>query len=330
MGYLVIGVFGNWGRTSFPTTYHQPPTIPQHFFVFSRLIMTDVSVKRRFRTSSVTIVISISLVLIMLGLLSMLILKARDLSNHVKENIKITAFINEDESETEVIKLKKSIDAEAWCKSSEFVTKDEAAKRLQDDLGEDFVKTLGYNPLQPSIEIFVNADHADSASIAAIASDLREDTRISEVYYQEDIVNAVNNRMGSISLAILIFSGALLFVAVGLIFNTIRLAIYSQRFLIRTMNLVGATQSFIRRPFVSKGILNGIIGAIIAIIVTTAIVLSLDQYFRDLDLVGVADIQTLAILCVLQIALGIIITWISTALAVRKFLRQGTDALYSK
>lgn len=292
--------------------------------------MTDVAVKRRFRSSSVTIVISISLVLIMLGLLSMLVLKARDLSNHVKENIKITAFIDEEVSEMEVIKLKKSIEAETWKKSTEFVTKEEAAKRLQDDLGEDFVKTLGYNPLQPSIEIYVKAEFADSASIADIAAQLRDDTRISEVYYQEDIVNAVNDRMGSISLAILIFSGALLFVAVGLIFNTIRLAIYSQRFLIRTMNLVGATQRFIRRPFLVKGMLNGIIGAIIAIIVTTGIVLALDKSFRDLDLVGVADIQTLAILCVLQILLGIIITSISTALAVRKYLHQGTDALYSK
>lgn len=292
--------------------------------------MTDVSVKRRFRTSSVTIVISISLVLIMLGLLSMLVLKARDLSNHVKENIKITAFLDDEAAEMEVIKLKKSIDAEIWCKSSEIVSKDEAAKRLQEDLGEDFVKTLGYNPLQSSIEIFVKADHADSTSIADIASDLREDSRVADVYYQQDIVTAVNDRMGSVSLAILAFSAALLFVAVGLIFNTIRLAIYSQRFLIRTMNLVGATQTFIRRPFVAKGILNGIIGAIIAIIVTTGIVLALDKNFRDLDLVGVADIQSLAILCVLQILLGIIITWISTALAVRKFLRQGTDALYSK
>lgn len=292
--------------------------------------MSDTAVKRRYRTSSVTIVISISLVLFMLGLLSMLLLKANEISRHVKENIRITAFLDENLSEMDVIALQKSIDAEPWRLSTEFVTKDEAAKRLQEDLGEDFVKTLGYNPLQPSIEINVKAEYADSASIAGIATDLREDSRISEVYYQEDIVNAVNDRTGTISLAILVFSAALLFVAVGLIFNTIRLAIYSQRFLIRTMDLVGATQAFIRRPFVVRGIINGIIGAVIAIVVTTGVVLALDKYFRDLDLVGVADIRTLAILCLLQIVLGIVITWVSTSLAVRKYLRQGTDALYSK
>jgi cell division transport system permease protein len=114
-----------------------------------------------------------------------------------------------------------------------------------------------------------------------------------------------------------------------LIFNTIRLSIYSQRFLIRTMDLVGATQAFIRRPFVTRGIINGIIGALIAIIITTAIILAIDKNFIELNLVKLADVKTLAILCVFQVLLGILITWISTALAVRKFLRQGTDALYS-
>lgn len=292
--------------------------------------MTDVSIKRRFRTSSVTIVISIALVLVMLGLLSVLVLKARDVSNYVKENIRITAFLKEDVKDVDVIALQKSIDAEPWRLSTEFISKDQAAKLMQEELGEDFIKTLGSNPLPPSIEIHLKADYADSATISGIVADLHDDSRIADVYYQQDMVSAVNNRMGSVSLVILLFSGALLFVAVGLIFNTIRLAIYSQRFLIRTMNLVGATQRFIRRPFVWRGILNGIIGAAIAIVITTVIVLAIDKNFRELDLIKVADIQTLAILCVLQIALGIIITWISTALAVRRFLRQGTDALYSK
>lgn len=292
--------------------------------------MSDVSVKRSFRTSSVTIVVSIALVLIMLGLLSVLVLKARDVSNYVKENIRITAFLNDDVKDVDVIALQKSIDAEPWRLSTEYVTKDEAARRMKEDLGEDFIKTLGSNPLPSSIEIRVKAEFADSATISDIVRQLNDDSRVDDVYYQKDMVSAVNDRMGSISLVILIFSAALLFVAVGLIFNTIRLAIYSQRFLIRTMDLVGATQRFIRRPFVTKGIINGLIGAVIAMVVTTVIVISIDKNFRELDLIKLADLKTLAILCVLQVALGIIITWISTALAVRKFLRQGTDALYSK
>jgi cell division transport system permease protein len=291
--------------------------------------MSDVSVRRRFRTSSVTIVVSISLVLVMLGLLAVLILKAKDASDHVKENIKITAFLDQDAKDVDVFALQKSIDAEPWRRSTEFVSKEVAAKKTQEALGEDFVRTLGFNPLQPSIEIYLRAEYANTDSIKWIEQSLREDSRIKDVYYQKDLVSAVNERSGTISLVILVFSGALLFIAVGLIFNTIRLSIYSQRFLIRTMNLVGATQSFIRRPFVTRGIINGIIGAVIAIVITTGIVLAADKYFRDLDLIQLADVQTLAILCGLQIMLGIIITWISTALAVRKFLRQGTDALYA-
>lgn len=291
--------------------------------------MSDVSVRRRFRTSSVTIVVSISLVLVMLGLLAVLVLKAKDAADYVKENIKITAFLDQDAKDVDVFALQKSIDAEPWRRSTEFVSKEVAAKQLQDDLGEDFVRTLGFNPLQPSIEIYLRAEYANTDSIKWIEQSLREDSRIKDVYYQKDMVSAVNERTGTISLVILVFSGALLFIAVGLIFNTIRLSIYSQRFLIRTMNLVGATQAFIRRPFVTKGIINGIIGAVIAIVITTGIVLAADKYFKDLHLIELADLQTLAILCALQIMLGIVITWISTALAVRKFLRQGTDALYA-
>lgn len=292
--------------------------------------MSDSKIRRRSGGSNLTIVISISLVLVMLGILSVLILKAKMVADYVKENINITVFLDENSKDVDVLALQKSIDAEPYRRSTVYVSREEAAKKLTEDLGEDFIKTLGYNPLQPSIEIYLNADYANNDSIAWIEQQLREDSRIRDVMYQKDMIAAMNERMGSISLIILIFSGALLVVAVGLIFNTIRLSIYAQRFLIRTMNLVGATQSFIRRPFVWKGIRNGIIGALIAIVITVGIVLLLDRYFHDLKLIQVADVETLGILCALQIILGILITWLSTALAVRKFLRQSTDALYSQ
>ncbi len=292
--------------------------------------MSDSKIRRRSGGSNVTIVISISLVLVMLGILSVLILKAKMVADYVKENINITVFLDENSKDVDVLALQKSIDAEPYRRSTVYVSREEAAKKLTEDLGEDFIKTLGYNPLQPSIEIYLNAEYANNDSIAWIEQQLREDSRIRDVMYQKDMIAAMNERMGSISLIILIFSGALLVVAVGLIFNTIRLSIYAQRFLIRTMNLVGATQSFIRRPFVWKGIRNGIIGALIAIVITVGIVLLLDRYFHDLKLIQVADVETLGILCALQILLGILITWLSTALAVRKFLRQSTDALYSQ
>jgi cell division transport system permease protein len=291
--------------------------------------------RRRSSGSNLTIIISISLVLVMLGLLSVLLLKADQLKRYVSESVNITVFMDENAKDIDIKALQKSIDVKPWRRSTVSVSKEEAAKKLTEDLGEDFIKTLGYNPLQPSIEIYLNAEYVNNDSISGvdgkggIEKELREDSRVKDVVYQKDMIGVMNERMGSISLVILIFSGALLVVAIGLIFNTIRLAIYSQRFLIRTMNLVGATQAFIRRPFVWRGIRNGIIGAIIAILITVGIVLLIDQNFRDLKLIEVADVETLGILCGIQIMLGILIAWISASLAVRKFLRQSTDALYT-
>lgn len=291
--------------------------------------MSDSAPRRRSAGSNVTIIISISLVLVMLGLLSVLLLKAEQVARYVSESVNITVFLDENAKDVDIKALQKSIDVEPWRRSTISVSKEEAAKKLTEELGEDFIKTLGYNPLQPSIEIYLNHQYVNNDSIAWIEQQLREDSRIKDVVYQKDMISVMNERMGTISLVILIFSGALLVVAIGLIFNTIRLAIYSQRFLIRTMNLVGATQSFIRRPFVYRGIRNGIIGAIIAILITVGIVLVIDQYFRGLKLIEVADVETLGILCAIQILLGILIAWCSASLAVRKFLRQSTDALYT-
>jgi len=285
--------------------------------------------RRHSSGSNLTIIISISLVLVMLGLLSVLLLKADQVARYVSESVNITVFMDENAKDVDIKALQKSIDVEPWRRSTVSVSKEEAAKKLTEDLGEDFIKTLGYNPLQPSIEIYLNYQYVNNDSIAWIEKQLREDSRVKDVVYQKDMIGAMNERMGSISLVILIFSGALLVVAIGLIFNTIRLAIYSQRFLIRTMNLVGATQAFIRRPFVWRGVRNGIIGAIIAILITVGIVLVIDHNFRDLKLIEVADVETLGILCGIQIMLGIMIAWFSASLAVRKFLRQSTDALYT-
>lgn len=291
--------------------------------------MSDSTPRRRSSGSNLTIIISISLVLVMLGLLSVLLLKADQVARYVSESVNITVFMDENAKDVDIKALQKSIDVEPWRRSSVSVSKEEAAKKLTEELGEDFIKTLGYNPLQPSIEIYLNYQYVNNDSIAWIEQQLREDSRVKDVVYQKDMIGAMNERMGSISLVILIFSGALLVVAIGLIFNTIRLAIYSQRFLIRTMNLVGATQAFIRRPFVWRGIRNGIMGAIIAILITVGIVLVIDHNFRDLKLIEVADVETLGILCAIQILLGIMIAWFSASLAVRKFLRQSTDALYT-
>jgi len=280
------------------------------------------------RSSAFTIVISISLVLTMLGVLCLIVLNARTLSNYAKENILVTVFLDENAKEADIIALQKSIDASPYRHSSVYVTKEEAAKRLQEDIGEDFIKTLGFNPLEPSIEVYLKAEYANNDSLAWIEKELREDAKVKDVHYQKRFVSAMNENIRDWSIGLLIFSGLLLIIAVALINNTIRLAIYSKRFLIRTMNLVGATQRFIRRPFVLSGIRNGIFGAILAIGFLSGLIYLLDKIAPELHLLEVTDLKTLAILFGMVVALGILITWISTWLAVRKYLRQDIDALY--
>ncbi|MFN8714989.1 MAG: cell division protein FtsX [Bacteroidota bacterium] len=284
--------------------------------------------RNRFRTASATIVISISLALIMLGLLGAMMLKARSVSDYVRENVSVMVLLDRDAREADIIELQKTIDRAPWRKNTLYISRDEAAEIMKKELGEDFIATLGENPLQPTIEINLRAAWANADSLKFIEQELRADSRIKDVIYQKDLVGELNNRMGSLGVVASIVSAALLFIAIVIIFITIRLAIYSQRFLIRTMDLVGATQRFIRRPFVWRGLVNGVAGALLAIAATTGVILALDRNFRDLQLVQLGDVQTLALLALLQLLLGIGITWFSTVMAVRKYLRQSADALY--
>ena len=298
--------------------FRRKPFVPVAFHPF----------RNRFRTASATIVISISLALIMLGLLGAMMLKARSVSDYVRENVSVMVLLDRDAREADIIELQKTIDRAPWRKNTLYISRDEAAEIMKKELGEDFIATLGENPLQPTIEINLRAAWANADSLKFIEQELRADSRIKDVIYQKDLVGELNNRMGSLGVVASIVSAALLFIAIVIIFITIRLAIYSQRFLIRTMDLVGATQRFIRRPFVWRGFVNGVAGALLAIAATTGVILALDRNFRDLQLVQLGDVQTLALLALLQLLLGIGITWFSTVMAVRKYLRQSADALY--
>jgi cell division transport system permease protein len=282
--------------------------------------------KRKLVGSSITTVVSLSLVLFMLGLLGIIILNTRKLSDNLKENIGIQIILNENAKEVDIQHLTKTLDVSTFVKSTEFITKEDAAKRLQDDLGEDFVDFLGYNPLLPSINVHVKAAYANSDSLSMIEKQLLDSKLVKEVIYQKSLVNMINENVKKISLVILIFSGLLMIIALALINNTIRLSIYSKRFIIKTMQLVGATQSFVRRPFVLKGIKHGIYGATIAILMLIGVLYFAQKQLPEL--VELQDEKMLVTLFVLVIILGIIISWISTSLAVRKYLRLKSDDLH--
>ena len=249
------------------------------------------------------------------------------LSIYVKENIHFKVILSEDLREVDIFRIQKALDARKYVKETKYVTKEEAAVELQESLGEDFLSTLGYNPLLPTIEVNFYASYTNADSIAVIEGDLKEFDGIKEVYYQKNLIQAVNENVRKISLFILFFSAFLFLIALTLINTTIRLSVYSKRFIIRTMQLVGATPGYIRRPFLLKGVLQGFISALIAIALLTTIV-----YFAQDQVEGVvqlSDIELLVVLFAIIIFLGIILNWISTYFAVTKYIRLKTDKLYT-
>jgi cell division transport system permease protein len=283
--------------------------------------------QRRIATSYVTTIISITLVLFLLGFLGMIILHAKKLSDYVKENIGFSIMIREGVKESGIFEIKKRLDAAGYVKSSEYVTRERAADKLQDELGEDFIGFLGYNPLLPSIELRIKAPYANSDSLAKIETRLMAIPEVKEVFYQKSLVDIINQNLEKISLILLGFTGVLLFIAIVLINNTIRLMVYSKRFLIRSMQLVGATEGFIRKPILIRSLSHGFISSLIAIgMLVLVTFFAVDQMPELLEL---EDPLILGALVIAIISLGVLLSWTSTWLAVRKYLRISTDLLYA-
>ncbi len=288
--------------------------------------LTDKFALRRVRTSFITSVISISLVLFMLGLLGIVVLYAKKISDYVKENIGFTIIMNDNTRELDVIKMQKYLNSKRYIKRTEYITKDKAAIDLTKDLGEDFIKFLGYNPLSQSIEVRLRADYANPDSLKFIEKVIAKNKNVKELIYQKPLLQLINENVKRIGLIILVFSGLLLFIAVVLINNTIRLAVYSRRFIIKSMLLIGATQSFIRRPFIIKGILQGVYGSLLAILMLSGVLFFAQKQIPEM--VVFTDMKLLFSLFGVIVILGILISGISNYLAVRKYLTLKTDYLY--
>ena len=271
---------------------------------------------------------SIALVLFLLGVFALLMMHAQKLSNHLKENIGFEVVMNSNAKETKILQLQKELDAMPAVKSTEYITKEEAIRRLSDDLGEDFLQWLGNeeNPLLPSIDVRFNADWANNDSIQVIQSQLLKNTDIKEIYYQKSLVGVINQNVNRIGLALMAASLILLIIAITLIRNTIRLSVYSKRFLVRSMQLVGATPAYIRRPFIRSGVLQGFFGALIADALLALLIYGLDQRLPELALVQ--DYKIIIGIFVGIIGLGILLGGLSTRLALRKYLHADVDRLY--
>nr|WP_319997916.1 permease-like cell division protein FtsX [uncultured Draconibacterium sp.] len=282
--------------------------------------------KKRFFNSWITSLTSITLVLILLGMLSFILINSKKLSDYVREKIGFTLVLADDLRETEIIRLQKILSAGDFVKSVNYIDKESAAKELKKELGEDFQGFLGYNPLFASLDIKLNAAYTHTDSLQILEQKFLEYPQVTEVYYQKNLVTLINENVKRISLALLILSGLLTFIFFGLINNTIRLLIYSQRFTINTMQMVGASKGFIRKPFLIKSMFLGALGGILA---NSVLIGSIYFYKQELyGLINFADLQTIILIAGIVFLLGFTISFLSTWLALGKFLRMKFDELF--
>ena len=285
------------------------------------------TLNRRILSSSTSVVISLSLVLFVVGLLGLVLINAQKLSDYVKENIGFTIMLKDGVNEIETLKFQKILDASDFAKSTSFTTKEQATADLKTDLGEDFVEFLGYSPLLASIDVKLNAEYGNTDSLQIITNELSENANVFEVYYQKDLIDKLNSNVNRLSFFLLIFCVLLFFIAFALINNTIRLSVYSKRFLIRTMRLVGATNSFIQKPFLSKGIYQGIYSSLFAIFMLIgAIQLAQGD---TANMLNIDDLKIIGIVFLLILASGLFISIFSTFFAVRKFIKLNENELYN-
>jgi len=285
--------------------------------------MQQEAANQKLRFSYFTSTVSISLVIFLLGIVGLLLINTRQFSDYIKENISFSVVIKEKAKQVDVLKFQKNLDVSIFVKETRFISKEKAAEELRQELGEDFVELFGYNPLLPSIEVRLHAQYATPDSIAKIEQELLKSSLVKEVFYQKSLVHQINENVRKISSILVIFSMILLLIAIVLINNTVRLTVYSKRFLIRTEQLVGATQDFIRKPFLIQSAIQGTISALIAIFIMTALIYLLQQEFE-----GMVQIEGIVFLFFLLVLAGILISGISTYIAVNRYLSISSDDLY--
>ncbi|MDP2159106.1 MAG: permease-like cell division protein FtsX [Flavobacterium sp.] len=282
--------------------------------------------KRRLISSYFSVVLSVFLVLFLLGILGLFVINSKKLSDDFKEQIPMSVYFKDQANDSVLknfgVKLKES----SFVKTDTFVSKETAASKHKDIIGEDFMQFLGFNPLQNSYDIHLKADFVVADSIKKIEQEFRQNRMISDIVYDKHLVDLVNDNIKKITFWILVITGFLALIAVLLINSSMRLSIYSNRFIIKTMQMVGATKSFIRKPFIWRSIKLGIIGAVLAIIAIIGVLIYIDTNFPNLGILE--DKLMIGAVLASVLLLGILISWFSTFFATQRFLNLRTDDLY--
>ena len=290
-------------------------------------VATNKSIsKGKLRSSYLTLIVSISLVLFLVGLLGLMLINVKELSDYFKESISFSVMLNEEAKEADIRMLQKDLAAKHYVKESLYISKEQAAENLKEELGEDFISFMGYNPLLPSLDVYLVAEYTHPDSVLNIERYILEFPLVDEVYFQESFLHLLNENVRKVSLFLGVFSILLLFISITIINNTIRLSVYARRFIINTMQLVGATRAFIRKPFLLRSIVHGIIAGLVSILLLLAIL-----YFIEEEFYLLFSLQDLGLLLFLfggLIIIGIIINYLSTLISVNKYLSISEDKLY--
>ena len=279
-----------------------------------------------FNMQFITSSISTTLVLLLLGMVVFFVLSANNLSNYVRENIGFTVLVSDDMKEPEALKFQKTLNEKAYVKESAYISKEQALKEQTEAMGTDPAEFLGYNPFTASIEIKLNAEYANSDSIVWIEKEILANKKVMEVNYPQDLLDSVNQNLQKVSLFLLGLAGLLTLISFTLINNTIRLAIYSKRFLIHTMKLVGASWGFIRRPFLLRNMWIGILAGLLADAILMAMASMLVKY--EPELIEIVTPQTMLIVMTSVFVFGLAITSFCAYISINKYLRMKASALY--
>ena len=286
----------------------------------------EIYQKRRLRSSYFSVVISISLVLFLVGLLGLIVLKTSSITKHFKEKVAITIFLKDQAKNKDVEILMAELRKATYAKSVTYISKKEAAQRYSEDIGEDFVEFLGNNPLKNAIDVSLKAEFVTPEKMEEIERQLMVRSIIAEVSYDKPLIELLSKNINRLSFWMLLFSALFTVIAVVLINSSIRLSVYSKRFTIKTMQMVGATKGFIRVPFIWRSIQLGIMGALVSIVGLVAFMLYFNKIVPEIQLLS--EFKTIGILFLFIIGLGVLITWISTFFATQRFLNLRTEELY--
>ena len=282
--------------------------------------------KRRVITSYVSVVLSVFLVLFLLGMLGLFIINSKRLSDNFKEDIVMTVFFKNEAVDSTFTAFDAEMKAAKFAKDFKFVSKDDAAKQHKEVIGEDFMEFLGTNPLYNSYDIHLKADYVTNPGFSKVESQIRANPMVADVVYDKQLITLVNDNIKKVTFWVLLVSAIFAVISFLLINSSLRLSIYANRFIIKTMQMVGATKAFIRKPFITRSIILGIIGSVLAVLVLIGVLFYINTNFPALEIFK--DIELTIGVLIAVLALGILITWISTYFATQRFLNLRTDDLY--